>query len=99
MHEANDLNFARLTGGRPVFAVAGYQPGQPLPEPQIRDAKVVTLKKNAERVLVGSIKVRGDKSYVGEIVGFEPSLDIEFDGMRVGDLIAFEAAHVVGIAT
>jgi hypothetical protein len=48
----------------------------------------------SESVLV---RVRERSSlFVGEISGFEPSVGVEFHGMRIGDLIVFKEEHIFG---
>ena len=96
-HRAKDLGFKRRTGGRPVYAVSGYKPGQPLPDLKVEDAKTVTLRKGDESVLVQSLRPQSDGSFIGEIYGFEPSVGIEYEKMKIGDSIEFEESHAIGI--
>jgi len=62
----------------------------------LADAESVTLRKGNERVLVRSVQHQAERSFVGEIYGFEPSCAVTFEGLRVGDVIAFDEAHVFG---
>lgn len=96
-HSAKDLGFKRRDGGRPVYAVSGYKPGQLLPDLKVEDAKTVTLKKGDESVLVQSCQAQADGSYVGEIYGFAPSVGVEYESMKIGDSIEFEESHAIGI--
>jgi hypothetical protein len=60
----------------------------------LADGKSVTLRLGRQSVLVS---VREKSSlFVGEISGFEPSAGAEIQGMRVGDLIVFQRAHIFG---
>ena len=93
MLSATQLNFS--TGSRGDLPAWVSNPArQPLRIWALADAKSVTLRLGSESVLVG---VRERSSlFVGEISGFEPSAGVEFQGMRVGDLIVFQQAHIFG---
>lgn len=96
MHNATHLGFeTRRPGDGPMF-VWNVPLGERLTERNLADAKTVTLRKEKELVLAHSVQRQPDGSFIGEIYGFEPSVDIQFEGMRIGDSIAFEEAHVFG---
>jgi hypothetical protein len=92
MFSANQLNFStRQHGDLPAW-VLDLAPRQRLRIWALADAKNVTLRLGSESVLV---RVRERSSlFVGEISGFEPSVGAEFQGMRVGNLIVFNEAHI-----
>jgi hypothetical protein len=94
MLSAAELNFStRQPGGLPAW-VSNPAPRQPLRIWPLADAKSVTLRLRGENVLV---RVRERSSlFVGEISGFEPSAGVEFQGVRVGDLIVFKEEHIFG---
>jgi len=96
MHNASKLGFSsRQPGDGPIF-VMNVPLGERLPEPELPHAKSVTLRKGDERVLVRALQHQPGGSFIGEIYGFEPSVDIQFEGLRVGDQIAFDEAHIFG---
>ena len=92
MLSANQLNFSTRQGGD-LPAWVSNRP-QRLQIWALTDAKSVTLRLGSESVLV-CVRERSSL-FVGEIYGFEPSAGIEFQGMRVGDLIVFSQAHIFG---
>ncbi len=93
MLSAAQLNFSTCSRGD-LPAWVSNPACQPLRIWALADAKSVTLRLGSESVLVG---VRERSSlFVGEISGFEPSAGAEFQGMRVGDLIVFQPAHIFG---
>lgn len=52
------------------------------------------MRLGSESVLV---RVREQSSaFVGEISGFAPSIGVEFQGMRVGDMIVLKEEHIFG---
>jgi hypothetical protein len=89
-----ELNFStRQPGGLPAW-VSNRARRQPLLIWTLADAKSVTLRLRGENVLV---LVRERSSlFVGEISGFGPSAGVEFQGVRVGDLIVFKEEHIFG---
>jgi len=92
MLSANQLNFStRQHGALPAW-ISNPAPRQSLRIWALADAKCVTLRLGGESVLV---RVRERSSlFVGEISGFGPGAGVEFRGMRVGDLIVFNEAHI-----
>jgi hypothetical protein len=95
MHNADTLGFCkRRDGDSPVF-VGTVQAGRPLPQPSIVNGTTVVLKKGSERVLVHSVQPQSNGSFVGKIFGFEPSLVVEFDTMKIDDQIVFREPHVI----
>jgi hypothetical protein len=92
MLSATELRFStRQRGDLPAW-VSSLEPRQRLRIWTPADAKSVTLRLGSENVLV---QVRERSSlFVGEISGFEPSARVELQGMRVGDLIVFNQAHI-----
>jgi hypothetical protein len=92
MLSATELRFStRQRGDLPAW-VSNLEPRQALRIWTPADAKSVTLRFGSENVLV---QVRERSSlFVGEISGFEPSGGVELQGMRVGDLIVFNQAHI-----
>lgn len=97
MHNTTQLNFStRRNGDQPEW-VSNISPEQPLPDLTLSDAKSVTLHLGSENVRVDVLQQRGDGGvFEGEIRGFEPSFEDEFRGMRIGDRIEFDEAHVFG---
>ncbi len=94
MLSATELRFSTRQGGDLPAWVSNLAPRQPLRIWALADAKSVSLRLGSESVLV---RVRERSSlFVGEISGFEPSAGVEFRGMRVGDLIVFNEAHIFG---
>ena len=94
MLSANQLNFSTRPHGDLPAWVSNLALRQPLRIWALADAKSVTLRLGSESVLV-CVRERSSL-FVGEISGFEPSAGIEFQGMRVGDLIVFSQAHIFG---
>ena len=94
MLSANQLNFSTRQGGDLPAWVSNLALRQPLRIWALGDAKSVTLRLGSESVLV-CVRERSSL-FVGEISGFEPSAGVEFRGMRVGDLIVFNEAHIFG---
>jgi hypothetical protein len=94
MLSATELNFStRQRGDLPTW-VSNPVPRQTLRIWDLPNAKSVTLRLGSESVLV---RVRERSSlFVGEISGFEPSVGVEFQGMRIGDLIVFKEEHIFG---
>ena len=92
MLSATELRFStRHRGDLPAW-VSNLELRQALRIWTPTDAKRVTLRFGSENVLV---QVRERSSlFVGEISGFEPSGGVELHGMRVGDLIVFNQAHI-----
>jgi hypothetical protein len=92
MLSAAELRFAtRQHSDLPAW-VSDLGRRQPLRIWTLADAKSVTLRLGSESVRV---RVRERSSlFVGEISGFEPTAGVEFQGMRVGDLIVFNQAHI-----
>jgi hypothetical protein len=90
MLSATELRFSTRQGGDlPAWVSNRPQRLQIWP---LTDAKSVTLRLGSESVLV---RVRERSSlFVGEISGFEPSVGVEFQGVRVGDLIVFNEAQI-----
>jgi hypothetical protein len=68
--------------------------GQPLAPRKIEDASHAQLRLRDEAVLVGRIRHEGDGTYSGEIYSFEPHHGVEFQGLKLGERIAFREEHV-----
>lgn len=93
-HSAATLGFAtRDLGAAPVTA-GDIGLGQPLPPHEVGDAAHAELRLDGEAVLVGRIRPEGDGTFSGEIYGFEPHHGLEFEGLRIGERIAFREEHV-----
>jgi hypothetical protein len=74
--------------------VSNLAPRRPFRIWALADAKSVALRLGSESVLV---RVREQSSaLVGEISSFAPSIGVEFQGMRVGDIIVFKEEHIFG---
>src|ERR1700704_5114707 len=92
MLSANQLNFSTRQGGDLPAWVSNLGPRHRLRIWALADAKSVTLRLGSESVLV-CVRERSSL-FVGEISGFEPSVGVEFQGVRVGDLIVFNEAQI-----
>jgi len=93
MHSAAQLNFSTSQrGDLPAWVSDRARPH--LRIWTLADGKSATLRLGSESVLV-SVRERSSL-FVGEISGFEPGAGAEFRGMRVGDLIVFQQAHIFG---
>ena len=92
MLSANQLNFATRQHGNLPAWVSNLVSRQRLRIWALADARRVALRLGSESVLV-CVRERSSL-FVGEISGFEPSAGVEFQGMRVGDLIVFNEVHI-----
>lgn len=68
--------------------------GQPSPQTTTRQARTAILHFGEEQVLVQNVSLQADQSFVGEITGFEPSIEVTHDGLTVGDTIGFRDSHI-----
>ena len=59
-----------------------------------REAQWATLKRGDELVLVRAIGAQPDGSFIGEVFGLDAESPLESGGIRLGDQVAFQAAHV-----
>jgi hypothetical protein len=80
-----------------IIGVRNFSPGQHISVPVITSASNAVLRKGDERVIVRSIRGSPDGSYVGVIDGFDTSLGTEFEGLKLGDEIAFTEEHVFSL--
>jgi hypothetical protein len=62
----------------------------------INEGDSVTLRKDGESILVRAVKVLGSSRYSGIVYGFEPSRELEYQGLSLGDEVQFEGKHVFG---
>ena len=94
LHSAARLGFAqRQPGDAPLFN-QDVGLGDPLPARKVADASHAALKKGDGGVLVRAIQHDGDGGYIGEIYGFEPHHGTQFEGLKLGERIAFGEEHV-----
>jgi len=94
LHSAERLGFARHHAGDAPIVNQDVGLGDPLPPRRVANAAHAALKKGMEAVLVRSIQQDGDGGYIGEIYGFEPHHGTQFEGLKLGDRIAFGEEHV-----
>ena len=97
MYEATILKFRERPPGSAPISAQHHVPGNSLRTINIEDAPTAKLYKDAEAVLVQFIQKLDDGTYIGEISGFEPSLVLEFNEMKVGEPIRFSEQHVFGL--
>jgi hypothetical protein len=83
----------RDKGQAMVFA-ANRALGQPV-KTAVSDGDSVTLRIDGEDVLLRSIKVLGNARYTGIIYGFEPTYELEYHGLDLGDEVVFEEKHII----
>jgi hypothetical protein len=86
--------FDERTKGQAIVFAADRAPGQP-DKTAVGDGDSVTLRKDGEAVLVRSIKALGSSRYTGIIYGFEPSYELEYHGLNLGDEVVFEEKHII----
>ncbi|HZW82759.1 MAG TPA: hypothetical protein VFF14_04940 [Candidatus Deferrimicrobium sp.] len=91
MLQANELGFdIRERGG---ILYEQVPPGQFF-YIKVNEGDRVTLKKSGRMVIVQKVKYES-AGFIGTIVGFEPAgLDVEFEGVRLGDEIYFLDNHI-----
>jgi hypothetical protein len=87
--------FDKRGNGQGIFFVSNHIPGQPI-KSAVNEGDSVTLRKDGEDVLVRSVKAVGSSRYTGIIYGFEPSYELEYQGLNLGDEVEFEEQHIFG---
>src|SRR5205085_6430873 len=92
-HDATQLGFDKRPGGEPG-AVWTIGPGQSIPTPSVKNASSLRLRYKGEAVLVNKHRQQSGNQFAGEIYGFEPSIGVQFAGMKIGDEITFEDSHI-----
>ncbi|MGB7931308.1 MAG: hypothetical protein WCH04_03655 [Gammaproteobacteria bacterium] len=76
-----------------VFST-NHIPGQPT-KTAVSDGDSVSLRKDDEYVLVKSVIAVGSSRFTGIIYGFEPSYEVEYQGLNLGDEVEFEEKHII----
>ena len=61
----------------------------------IRQGDSIVLDGGDQRILVRDVKSLGKTKYRGVIFGFSPSFKHEYQGLRVGDDLLFDAGEVL----
>ena len=93
-HSAVALGFATRDAGAAPVVAQDVGLGHLLSPHDVDDAKHAELRLGDEAVLVGRIRREGDGAYSGEIYSFEPHHGLEFEGLKIGERIAFGEEHV-----
>jgi hypothetical protein len=90
-HNASALGFSRCHESKLGRIVVGA----PIPV-SLSAARTVTLKHGGISVLVESVVLRANGTFIGTIRGFEQSIGPGPNGMVPGDSIEFEGSHIFG---
>src|SRR5688572_1597199 len=88
-HNATALGFDTRDPGAPPIVAQDVGLGHPLPADKLAQASHAQLRLHSEAVLVGRIRSESDGAYSGEIYSFEPHHGVEFEGLKLGERIAF----------
>lgn len=94
MHNASARGFAVRRPGDSPITTQNFTPSNKLKNADLSNAKDAVLHKGSERVLVRDIVREADGQFSAEIYGFEPSYQLDFEGMKVGERIVFRDEHV-----
>lgn len=80
--------------GQAIVFSANHVPGQPM-KTAVSDGDSVSLRKDGEDVLVRTVKAVGRSRFTGIIYGFEPSYELEYESLNLGDEVKFEEKHII----
>lgn len=80
--------------GQAIVFSANRDPGQPI-KIAVRDGDSVSLRKDGEDVLVRSVRAVGHSRFTGIIYGLDPSYELEYQGLNIGDRVTFEERHII----
>jgi len=86
--------FDERNEGQAIVFSADHVPGQPM-KTAVSDGDSVSLRKDGEDVLVRSVKAAGHSRFTGIIYGFEPSYELKYHGLNLGDEVQFEEDHII----
>lgn len=88
MFEEREMN-------RGIFFVGSDSPKNMFDQ-SIESGDSVDLRVGHEKILVRSLVCAPSGTYRGVIYGFEPSLGIEYRGLKLGQEIEFSGCHIFG---
>ena len=90
--------FAKRRNGSAIIFSGDYKPGKPV-KLTIENGDRVLLRLGDEAVLIKNIHRLGDDLFRGTIYGFEPSLAIEFQSLRIDDQVEFGEEHIISCSS
>lgn len=86
--------FDKRDQGIGIIFVGNVVPGERIRD-TVRNRDSIVLHKNGENVLIRSVQSLGDLKFKGVIYGFEPSHELEYQGLRVDDEVEFEEQQII----
>ena len=90
--------FTKRAKGRGITFVGGKTPGSDFKN-TIEDGDSVVLHIEDESVLVNNISLLPNNNFTGKVYGFEPSFSLEFNGIKIDDVINFNEEHIISCSS
>ena len=90
--------FTKRANGRSITFVGSHSPGREFKN-SIEDGDSVVLHIGHESVLVNNISLLPNNGITGIVYGFEPSVALEFNGIKIGDIVNFKEEHVISCSS
>ena len=90
--------FTKRSDGSSIIFSGNHSPGQLLKN-TVQDGDCVVLQIGSESVLVENVQVLDSFRFRGEVNGFEPSGALEYQGLKVGEDVTFEEAHIISCSS
>jgi hypothetical protein len=90
--------FTKRRDGSAIIFSGNHSPGR-LVKNTVQNGDCVVLQIGSESVLVENVQVLGYSRFRGEVNGFEPSGALEYQGLKVGEDVTFEEAHIISCSS